>query len=455
MLILPKELLTFKKVGRRVSLNFATEDDVNEILQLWHESKGLTLREMRKKFSELEDFANYKFVRGLLYILSKISDFESSEENAYKIREFLFSFGPVLEEDRRNKILLEAERVFGFRISDDKMWGDLDSFKVFRSLKMDFTPLKIAGLYNLALILGTSSVSNKIRIKTSKNIRNILYYTRKLGLMYEVDRGEIIVFGPESIIRNSQRYGLAFARLISKILKQGDFEISIELPQGILNLSDSDIHNFIFLEDEEEKFDSSYEESFFRLVREVFPSVKILREPEVDISDAGIFIPDFKLISGQNHIFVEVIGFWTPEYLLRKAEKLKRFKKKILLIASEEFALSQLNPKEQNSGISNNPDIRIITFKRELPYLEIIKFLKSNLAVEVGRAQKKALIPEYILESLSAKLHDGMDIRSAKDIIASEIDIDFKEVLKHLNYSIEWTSLVPPVGRIRKKQDKF
>jgi hypothetical protein len=49
------------------------------------------------------------------------------------------------------------------------------------------------------------------------------------------------------------------------------------------------------------------------------------------------FIPDFSLERNDTRIYVEIIGFWTPEYLKHKIQKLNQLQEKesmILLVNS-------------------------------------------------------------------------------------------------------------------------
>ena len=56
----------------------------------------------------------------------------------------------------------------------------------------------------------------------------------------------------------------------------------------------------------------------------------------IDLGDT-VFIPDFTLYSLKNEKYLlEIVGFWTPEYLNKKIEKINRANRKDLLIVVNE-----------------------------------------------------------------------------------------------------------------------
>ena len=76
-------------------------------------------------------------------------------------------------------------------------------------------------------------------------------------------------------------------------------------------------------------FDSSIEQSF----AEAFSALEsshavdgwqLMREPEPLMFEQSIFIPDFALTRDQRRVYVEILGFWTPSYRERKAQKLQQ-----------------------------------------------------------------------------------------------------------------------------------
>jgi len=126
VIILPKNLLNFRKFGKIIKPEFIDEDDddLKKCYDLWKSSEGIKLKEIKDKISEIEDFSNYKKVRGIVHILSQISKLTKSEENAKEIRKFVFLRGPALTEDEKERIIKEAEIEFQTKIQKTK-YGEI------------------------------------------------------------------------------------------------------------------------------------------------------------------------------------------------------------------------------------------------------------------------------------------------------------------------------------------
>ncbi len=472
MIILPKELLSFKR--RRdglIETDFITDTRLaTELYSIWRSSCGLTLREIKDEFSEFEDFSNYKKVRGIFYVLMRLSKL-SRYEDARKIRELLFSMGPVLDTTEREKIIKMVSDKFGEDINSMKIWGDLDIHRVLIEPPA-LSPDELCRIYNLALLLGITTMSHKVFFSIERNIGDILRYAKRLGLMYDVsggdddqdclERGMIALFGPASIIKETQRYGVSLARVLAKIVSAQGFYVIIKTARGILKLSHR-VHSKLFPQIvEEEKFDSSYEYELFMLLKDVFPNVKVLREPEAFFGPYGVFLPDFKMEGGEKELFIEVVGYWTPDYIKRKIEKLRYFGAQILLIASEDFVLSV----EKENICADN----LIVFSKRLPLLEIIKKIrgyfgnqidkKKDIGLGIGGTERGVIqriesgeIEAKVRDEISSLLYDGMDFSKASEIIKNR-GFDVRKVLSVLGYDIEWECLMPPKGRIRRRKNK-
>jgi predicted nuclease of restriction endonuclease-like RecB superfamily len=72
---------------------------------------------------------------------------------------------------------------------------------------------------------------------------------------------------------------------------------------------------------EPRRFDSQLEERFARDFRKVAPDWDVLREPEPISVGTRLVFPDFALqhrTEQSRRWLVELVGFWTPEYVRRK-----------------------------------------------------------------------------------------------------------------------------------------
>ena len=135
-------------------------------------------------------------------------------------------------------------------------------------------------------------------------------------------------------------------------------------------------------------FDSKIEKIFLQKFELFKTGWTIEREPEPIITkQKTAFIPDFVLSKFGNRIFVEIIGFWTKEYLERKLTKIFEIIQKkthdekffmILVINLENLMSYELNEEDKITHIKNNRNVLITSYKKDkISFKEILKYIKD------------------------------------------------------------------------------
>jgi uncharacterized protein len=154
-------------------------------------------------------------------------------------------------------------------------------------------------------------------------------------------------------------------------------------------------------------FDSAIEKEFYQLG---FKGWVVRREPTVLKAGQYAFIPDFSLERNGTRIYVEIIGFWTPEYLKHKIQKLNQLQEKesMILLVNRNLACTGSEFLAEN----------LLFYDRKIPHLEIIKILR--------RYEEKQQAEEI------TKLK-GIEISFGSD--ASVISLD--EIAKRYGVSLE------------------
>jgi len=89
---------------------------------------------------------------------------------------------------------------------------------------------------------------------------------------------------------------------------------------------------------ESEVFDSTYEQQFANLS---FGGWEAKREPTILKAGRFAFVPDFSLQKNGIKVYLEIVGFWTPEYLKKKTEKLKEVKEPVILLINRKLKCSE------------------------------------------------------------------------------------------------------------------
>ena len=164
-----------------------------------------------------------------------------------------------------------------------------------------------------------------------------------------------------------------------------------------LNIQEINIENLIDNSNVPILFDSKIEKIFFQKFELFKTGWTIEREPEPIITkQKTAFIPDFVLSKFDNSVFVEIIGFWTKEYLDRKITKIfeivqkKTYDEKffmILVINFENLMSYELNEEDKITHIKNNRNVLITSYKNDkISFREILKYIKDIENIYISRS---------------------------------------------------------------------
>jgi hypothetical protein len=255
-----------------------------------------------------------------------------------------------------------------------------------------------------------------MEIQIEDNYQPVFRKIKQLGLIYSIQDSKISLEGPLSLFRLTEKYGSAFAKLLLTIMESAKWSLRASISrktfQGkrIYDFTLDHTRRSIFgteLETAEIGFDSAIEKEFYQLG---FKGWIVQREPAVLKAGQYAFIPDFSLERNCTRIYVEIIGFWTPEYLKHKIQKLNDLQEKenMILLVNRNLACTSSEFQADN----------LLFYDKKIPHLEIIKILR--------RYEEKQQAEEM------AKLK-GMEIS-----FGSEADIiNLDEIARRYGVSIE------------------
>jgi hypothetical protein len=338
------------------------------------------------------------------------------------------------------------------------------------------------------------------------NYQRIFRQLKYLGLMYSVEQTEgryhVLVDGPVSLFKLTERYGTSLAKLLPSIVDADDWSLRASIVSGdrhtpkLLELRiDSDTMAGLIAtsgpQDVKESFDSAVEASFARSFSGLRLGWKLKREPELLIAGKYVFIPDFGFEKNGMKAFLEVVGFWTDEYLRKKVEKLQKLDVENLLIAVD---------RSLNCAKFENVKGQVIFYDKKVPLKPIVDYLRnmeektiahqastvdptklklegdviavSQLAEQqcvssdaiarwlavnpvahyqlIGSVLVSAQRLEKIDEALSAL--NGGTLSDALAVIAKQGMPSPEKVLDALGYTVEWRGLDPDTATVRKKK---
>jgi hypothetical protein len=148
-------------------------------------------------------------------------------------------------------------------------------------------------------------------------------------------------------------------------------------------------------------FDSVIEMEFFQLD---FRGWKTKREPAILKAGQYAFIPDFSLERNNTIIYVEIMGFWTTEYIKKKIQKINELKEKdcIIILVDRRLSCSSSEFRTDN----------LIFYDRKIPHLEIIKFLSKYEEKQLQEDINKLRNIEISLDSSKSII--GLDDEAIK-----------------------------------------
>jgi predicted nuclease of restriction endonuclease-like RecB superfamily len=201
--------------------------------------------------------------------------------------------------------------------------------------------------YNVAQIQAALFDAESLSVWASTDFKTILRYAKLARLMHTIVRlgsGEYLLRfdGAVSVVRETRRYGAALARFLPALLGCRDWRLHAVVQSRARNwklgfdLSSEDGLTSHLPAPEE--FDSQVEEDFARKWgTDPRDGWRLVREGEILHNDQKVFVPDFVLSHEDGRVvLMEVIGFWTPEYLAAKAATLRAFGRYVILLAVAE-----------------------------------------------------------------------------------------------------------------------
>jgi predicted nuclease of restriction endonuclease-like RecB superfamily len=391
--MLPSELLAVWKRKGMIWPRYSkfSEDDLsvaNSLISAYSGQVGQKKSKLKEFADELEDKGfEYRFVRGLAFSLDKRSLFKCDDRvNAVELRRKLFETSgelgiPTSQEERKRVVeAAAAELRIATQDADQYLYADLDSELILEKFEM-VPAIELLKEYNFSLTQTLLFDSTEARFTTTGNWQNIFHAVKRLGLIYDTERDGSLwvkIDGPSSLFKLTRRYGTSMAKLLPAILAnpQWSFEAKVlwRYTNEICSFKlESWKHRFLFKTPQtlEVTYDSSVEREFASRFDGLKSEWLLKREPEPILTGKQVMIPDFSFERDGVKVYMEIVGFWTDDYLLRKIEKLKNADANILVAVDEDLACGKIQSLEKQS------QLKVVPFRKHIPLAPIIRFLEE------------------------------------------------------------------------------
>ena len=303
-------------------------------------------------------------VNALCKLLDDASEF-SKGKSAAKLRQTLFAsaaqFHPIVQ--HRETMLEHSVADVRTRLAEqlkqpwDQIQADLFSdvleLQRLESFDSNMQASDLLSRYNLAQAQAMLYRTQSAQLTMRADCKVIVSAIKLSGLMHRIQRTDyphrenslveyqIQLDGPQSNLRETARYGVRFAQLLATLVRCRDWCLNANLgahpattqTAGNTNrrsfrcqLSSTDGLKGAALASD--GFDSNLE----RQINESWqagpvPGWSWARETDLLCIDQTVYTPDFSLRQNESDqtIYVEVVGYWTPEYLAEKRDRLEQF----------------------------------------------------------------------------------------------------------------------------------
>jgi predicted nuclease of restriction endonuclease-like RecB superfamily len=301
---------------------------------------------------------DYTVVRGLAKVLEDSAEFSVRETVVEPtiLRRRLFEQGPAFAQadlfrsQTRGAMIDALADELGFSVAqlETALFSDRPAEHLLIDVGRSWIPDSLIGRYNLELARGVLYWSDQMQVEIHDSYKDFWKFVKLFKLMfwatplpgggYHVD-----LDGPISpFVQATTRYGRQFAAFLPALLlcERWKMQASVRPPgsrkPAKYALDPKSALSSHFKRSGE--FDSRLEADFAADFADKFGSKRgkwlLSREDEVILLGDTVMIPDFALThkkTGQR-VLIELVGFWTKEYLRRKVDKVRAAQRRDLLL---------------------------------------------------------------------------------------------------------------------------
>ena len=267
-------------------------------------------------------------------------------------------FHPLVQEPDRlfehkeeeTKVRLADEIGMSWDEIEQALYADVIAFQQLEKFPGFPDPGAFLSRYNVAQLQACLYRAQSMTVTAGSDLKTIVRYAKLARLLHEIVRTgpshyRIIFSGPASVLRETRRYGVNFARFLPALLSCKGWKMTalLQTPwKTPAHLALSDRDRFTGHLPPPEEFDSAVEESLSAKFGPGRDGWQLIREGDILHEHQTTFVPDFTFRHKDGaQVFLEIVGFWTPEYLARKRETLRRFRHHRILLAVPEGSLRE------------------------------------------------------------------------------------------------------------------
>ena len=368
-----------------------------QLIAIFGDHQGKTRRELSDALNQYaQDSTDYRIQRGLAKLLrdDRCEFSERSVAPPAEVRERVFGLARenhpvVLQPDMihpvsRNDILAEVAGEYKTDVEQLAwaVYADLPDNHILTRFDPP-QPEWLLERYNVALAQALLYRCIRMKLSVLRNIpsryKQLFKFVKFYQLMHtiqgDLDSGyEIVLDGPVSLFRLSQKYGLKLAVFLPALLLCTRWKMEAEIvaadgERRFFPLDESaGLHSHYR---DSTVYDSLLERTFAERFGQIESGWEIEREVAIINLKDTVFIPDFAFRHADGRTaLLEIVGFWRPDYLARKLMKLKRSGRTDMVVAVS---------ADLNVGEEDFKDVpgSVFFFKRRINPQEVLARLEQ------------------------------------------------------------------------------
>ena len=345
-------------------------DYAQAMLEVYRQGQGKTRRELHRQVAGIfaeEDDCPTRRIEAFCKLLDDESTYARDPKGkAAKLRKRVFRLAapnhPLVQKadrlfdhtEQETKERIAVELGTNWEEIEDALFADVMEFHRLLEFPGYENAASLLSRYNVAQVQVALYLATEMVIRADRDFKTILRHAKLAGLLHRIQRVkpgvyEIRLDGPASLLRQTRRYGVAMARLIPKLLACQGWQMKARVltPRRAFSVSlelstEDGLKSHLSSPDE---FDSGVEEAFTEKWGErKREGWRLIREGEVLHKGQKVFVPDFVFEHDDGHrVIMEVVGFWTEEYLREKVQTLREFREHNILLAVGEVGAKRIS----------------------------------------------------------------------------------------------------------------
>lgn len=214
------------------------------------------------------------------------------------------------------------------------LYADYPEFHRLIAFPADYSAEELRADYDLAQAQALLYSATRVAVDARADFKHIVQYAGLSRLLHGIERlaggGYRLIFdGPNSVLRRTHAYGIDFAKFLAALVQAREWRMTAEIvlrkgwrPLTFALSSADGLRSRVPVP---ALFDSSLEETFASKFGAERAGWRLRREAAILEAGEALLVPDFVFTHEDGtEVALEIVGYWTLEYLRKKLAKLAR-----------------------------------------------------------------------------------------------------------------------------------